>query len=136
MSLSKNSMRNLLLRRKGIGVKVITVTGESFYFFYEDFDDNKGITRAKKHFRFNEHLVFFTSKWAQQSAFAEYMDHYIKLLTIAENYPDDIAVQENFQNYKNFVIARLRQYTGFSTRKAAKQVLEQRISFNKFTGVI
>lgn len=136
MSLTKSSMRNLLLRRKGIGVKVITVTGESFFFFYEDFVDSKGITRAKKHFRFNEHLVFFTSKWAQQTAFAEYMDHYMKLLAIAENYPDDIAVQETFQNYKNFVIARLRQYTGFSTRKATKQVLEQRISFNKFTGVI
>lgn len=136
MSLTKSSMRNLLLRRKGIGVKVITVTGESFFFFYEDFDDSKGITRARKHFRFNEHLVFFTNKWAQQSAFAEYMDHYKKLLSIAENYPDDIAVQETFQNYKNFVIARLRQYTGFSTRKAAKQVLEQRISFNKFTEVI
>lgn len=58
MSLTKSSMRNLLLRRKGIGVKVITVTGESFFFFYEDFDDSKGITRARKHFRFNEHLVF------------------------------------------------------------------------------
>lgn len=136
MSLTKSSMRNLLLRRKGIGVKVITVTGESFFFFYEDFDDSKGITRAKKHFRFNEHLVFFTSKWAQQTAFAEYMDHYMKLLAIAENYPDDIAVQETFQNYKNFVIARLRQYTGFSAKKAEKQVLQQRISFNKFTGVI
>lgn len=136
MSLSKSSMRNLLLRRKGIGVKVITITGESFYFFYEDFDDNKGITRARKHFRFNEHLVFFTNKWAQQSAFAEYMDHYKKLLSIAENYPDDSAVQETFQTYRDFVISRLRQYTGFSTRKAAKQVLEQRISFNKFAGVI
>lgn len=136
MSLTKSSMRNLLLRRKGIGVKVITVTGESFFFFYEDFDDSKGITRARKHFRFNEHLVFFTNKWAQQTAFAEYMDHYMKLLAIAENYPDDIAVQETFQNYKNFVIARLRQYTGFSAKKAEKQVLQQRISFNKFTGVI
>ena len=64
------------------------------------------------------------------------MDHYKKLLSIAENYPDDSAVQETFQTYRDFVISRLRQYTGFSTRKAAKQVLEQRISFNKFTGVI
>ena len=117
MSLTKSSMRNLLLRRKGIGVKVITVTGESFFFFYEDFDESKGITRARKHFRFNEHLVFFTSKWAQQSAFAEYMDHYKKLLSIAENYPDDIVVQETFQNYKNFVIARLRQYTDVYKRQ-------------------
>lgn len=136
MSLSKSSMRNLLLRRKGIGVKVITITGENFYFFYEDFDDSKGITRAKKHFRFNEHLVFFTNKWAQQSAFAEYMDHYKKLLSISENYPEDVGVQETFLNYRDFVIARLRQYTGFSSKKAAKQVLEQHISFNKFSGVI
>ena len=39
-SLSKSSMRIYYFAERN-WVKVITVTGESFYFFYEDFDDNK-----------------------------------------------------------------------------------------------
>ena len=41
------------LNRKGIdgvGVKVTLCSGDTRYYFYEDFDESKGVDRAAKHF--------------------------------------------------------------------------------------
>ena len=34
----------------GVGVKVTLANGETRYYFYEDFEDSRGVDRAAKHF--------------------------------------------------------------------------------------
>lgn len=133
MCLTKSDMSDLLLKQNGCGVKVISTTGESSFFFYEDLDGTKGIDRAK-YVHQNAHVIFFTNKWAQQYAFAKYMDHYKQLRNVAQKYPHDKNIQQILENFQDFLVAKLKKYTGFSTQEAKRQILRQKISFNKFTG--
>lgn len=50
--MTKQEMRNKLNRKDitGVGVKVTTKNNNTIYYFYEDFEDNKGIDRASKQF--------------------------------------------------------------------------------------
>lgn len=57
MCLTKSDMSDLLLKQNGCGVKVISTTGESSFFFYEDLDGTKGIDRAK-YVHQNAHVIF------------------------------------------------------------------------------
>lgn len=52
MKMTKQEMQAKLNRKDiaGVGVKVTLWNGETRYYFYEDFDDSKGIDRAAKHF--------------------------------------------------------------------------------------
>ncbi len=137
--MTKKEMRTKLLRYDGIGVKVTTLTGCTNYFFYENYIDakgqpNDGISRAYKHFTHGEHLVFYSTKWAQQLEFKEYLILYHKLQKVVDEYPDNRTIQEHYEHYEDFIVKRLMKYTGFSERRAKRQILRNSISFNKFTG--
>lgn len=139
--MTKKEMRNALLRKPGIGVKVTTISNEVFFFFFEDVETHdgevhNGIDKARKHFRYGEHLVFYTCKWAQQNEFKDYLTHYYELCKIREDYPDNAFVQEKFEAYEESLVELLQMYTGFSERKARGQILKNSISFNKFTGKV
>lgn len=134
-------MVSKLLRQNGVGVRVVTITGYIDYFFYEDFIDEKGqlndgISRAYKHFSRGEHLVFYSNKWARQIQFKEYLEHYYALEKIADQYPNDVAIQKNYNQFHDFLVKTLVRYTGFSVRKAKRQILRNSISFNKFIGKV
>ena len=130
-------MISKLLRYNGIGVRVITITGFTDYLFYEDFTDeegnvNDGISRVYKHFSHGEQLVFYSNKWAKQIMFKQYLKHYYALEKIALLYPDDNDIQEKCDQFHEFLVKTLVRYTGFSDRKAKRQILLNAISYNKF----
>ena len=135
--MKKNEMISKLLRYNGIGVRVTTITGFTDYLFYEDFSDeegnvNDGISRAYKHFSHGEQLVFYSNKWAKQIMFKQYLKHYYALEKIALLYPDDNDIQEKCDQFHEFLVKTLVRYTGFSDRKAKRQILLNAISYNKF----
>lgn len=135
--MKKKEMISKLLRYNGIGVRVTTITGFTDYLFYEDFSDeegnvNDGISRAYKHFSHGEQLVFYSNKWAKQIMFKQYLKHYYALEKIALLYPDDNAIQEKCDQFHEFLVKTLVLYTGFSDKKAKRQILFNSISFNKF----
>lgn len=136
--MTKKEMQAKLLRYKGVGVKVITVTGFTSYFFYEDFENqdgtiNCGIDRAYKHFSHNEHLIFYSNKWAKQVEFKDYLIHYKKLQQLAEAYPENPIIHNQLVSFEEFITERLMKFAGFSQRTAKRQILRNSISFNKFT---
>lgn len=135
--MKKKEMISKLLRYNGIGVRVITITGFTDYLFYEDFTDeegnvNDGISRVYKHFSHGEQLVFYSNKWAKQIMFKQYLKHYYALEKIAILYPDDNDIQEKCDQFHEFLVKTLVRYTGFSDRKAKRQILLNAISYNKF----
>lgn len=135
--MKKSEMISKLLRHNGVGVRVTTITGFTDYLFYEDFSDeegnvNDGISRAYKHFSHGEQLVFYSNKWAKQIMFKQYLKHYYALEKIAMLYPDDNAIQEKCDQFHEFLVKTLVRYTGFSDRKAKRQILLNAISYNKF----
>lgn len=46
--MTKVEMMAKLKRHKGVGVEITTATGNTIYYFYEDFEDSNGIDRAMK----------------------------------------------------------------------------------------
>ena len=135
--MKKKEMISKLLRYNGIGVRVTTITGFTDYLFYEDFSDeegnvNDGISRAYKHFSHGEQLVFYSNKWAKQIMFKQYLKHYYALEKIALLYPDDNDIQEKCDQFHEFLVKTLVRYTGFSDRKAKRQIFLNAISYNKF----
>lgn len=135
--MKKKEMISKLLRYNGIGVRVTTITGFTDYLFYEDFTDEEGnvndsISRAYKHFSHGEQLVFYSNKWAKQIMFKQYLKHYYALEKIAMLYPDDNDIQEKCDQFHEFLVKTLVRYTGFSDRKAKRQILLNAISYNKF----
>lgn len=135
--MKKKEMISKLLRYNGIGVRVTTITGFTDYLFYEDFSDeegnvNDGISRAYKHFSHGEQLAFYSNKWAKQIMFKQYLKHYYALEKIALLHPDNNAIQEKCDQFHEFLVKTLVQYTGFSDKKAKRQILFNSISFNKF----
>lgn len=135
--MKKKEMISKLLRYNGIGVRVTTITGFTDYLFYEDFSDeegnvNDGLSRAYKHFSHGEQLVFCSNKWAKQIMFKQYLKHYYALEKIAILYPDDNDIQEKCDQFHEFLVKTLVRYTGFSDRKAKRQILLNAISYNKF----
>lgn len=135
--MKKKEMISKLLRYNGIGVRVTTITGFTDYLFYEDFTDeegnvNDGISRVYKHFSHGEQLVFYSNKWAKQIMFKQYLKHYYALEKTALLYPDDNDIQEKCDQFHEFLVKTLVRYTGFSDRKAKRQILLNAISYNKF----
>lgn len=50
--MTRQEMQSKLDRKdvSGVGVKVTLQNGETRYYFYEDFEDSRGVDRAAKHF--------------------------------------------------------------------------------------
>lgn len=64
--------------------------------------------------------------------FKQYLKHYYALEKIALLYPDDNDIQEKCDQFHEFLVKTLVRYTGFSDRKAKRQILLNAISYNKF----
>lgn len=41
---------------KGVGVRATYIDGSIHYYFYEDFEEDKGVNRASRHFHSNEKI--------------------------------------------------------------------------------
>ena len=131
--MTKNEMRDHLLLKTGVGVEVTTITNEVYYFFFEDYENDYGIERAKKHFRRGEQLNFYSNRWAQQSKFKAYIKQYKTLCAIERRAPEKMT-QNCRAMYRKFIIKRLMDWTGCSYRSANLQISLGLINYYRFTG--
>lgn len=136
--MKKEKMMSLLLRKEGLGVKVVPFTEKesvNAYYFYEDLEESKGIERIKEHLlsRKDLRVTIFTTKWAKQADFLQYFDYYVRVKQICDKYPDYALLEQRYQIYQEHLIAKLQKYTGFSFQKAREQILCCSVSLNKFT---
>lgn len=122
MVMTKNEMKTKLILNKGVGVEVTDSNG-TFYYFYEDFEGDDGISRAYKHFRNGEKLVFFSSRWAKQTQFKEYMEHFRGMEQGTEKQV----------NYLTFLADKLSQWSSLDKQTAAKQIIMNQVQYSAFT---
>lgn len=67
-------MKMCASKNSGIGVEV-----DGLIYFYEDFKDDDGISRAYRHFGTDSNITFYSMTWAHQRRIKELMDLYIAL---------------------------------------------------------
>ena len=131
--MTQREMRAMLLRTSGIGVKVTPVTGVPTFLFFEDLENDNGVERAKRRFCRGEKLSFYSTLWAQQSQFKEYMAHYKLLRKRTWEIPEDYVVEEA-KHYKEFLIKQLMNWTDCSYAFAKLQVSQKIIMYSNFKG--
>ena len=117
--MTKNEMKTKLCLYKGIGVEVTDKNGK-FYYFYEDFAGDAGMNRAYRHFNKGEKLVFYSSSWARQEQFKEYMEHYRKM---------EKGTEKQLE-YIRFLAGKLAQWSSLDMMAAAKQIILERVSYS------
>lgn len=143
--MNKNEMRTKLCLNDGVGVEVTDVNG-TFYYFYENFTNDDGISRAYKHFNHGEKLTFYSTTWAKQEQFKEYLELYSKMVSLAdeaekayEQEPENKEAEKLFDetykrqfNYMMFLCQRLIEWTGCNFNSAKKQINTNKISWSAF----
>lgn len=143
--MTKNEMRTKLCLHDGVGVEV-TDSMSTVYYFYENFANDDGISRAYKHFNHGEKLTFYSSTWAKQSQFKDYMILYNRMVEIAniadrelQEHPQSersekrfIAAHERQLNYLGFLCKRLSEWTKCSFDEAKKQIITNQIHYSNF----
>ena len=119
--MTQNEMRTKLLLNDGIGVEV-KYNENTFYYFYENFEGDDGITRAYKHFNHGEKLTFYSAHWAKQSQFKEYMNLFN---TMEPN-------TERYTKYVTFLVKQLTEWSTLDAQTAEKQIVTNQISYLSF----
>ena len=131
--MTQKEMRTMLLKKSGIGVKVTPITGITTFLFFENFESDNGMERAKRSFCHGEELTFYSTLWAQQSQFKEYMAHYQLLCKSTLETPVDYTIREA-KHYKKFLIKQLMRWTDCCYAFANLQVSQKIIIYSKFKG--
>lgn len=143
--MTKNEMKTKLCLNDGVGVEVTDENG-TFYYFYENFKDDDGISRAYKHFNNDESLIFYSSTWAKQTQFKEYLELYKKMVELAdeaekayEQAPESRESEKLFDetykrqfDYMMFICNKLVEWTGCDFNSAKKQVSTNQINWLSF----
>lgn len=143
--MTKNEMKTKLCLNDGVGVEVTDKNG-TFYYFYENFKDDDGISRAYRHFNHGEKLVFYSPTWAKQTQFKEYMELYKKMVVLAdeaekayEQAPENKEAEQLFDetykrqfDYMMFLCNKLIEWTGCNFDSAKKQINTNQISWLSF----
>lgn len=138
-------MKTKLCLNDGVGVEVTDEHG-TFYYFYENFKDDDGISRAYRHFNHGEKLVFYTPTWAKQVQFKQYMLLYKNLVENAdaaekayEMYPESKELESEFDktykrqfDYMMFLCKTLMDWTGCDFNSAKRQINTDQISWLSF----
>lgn len=143
--MTKDEMRTKLCLHDGVGVEV-TDSMSTVYHFYENFANDDGTSRAYKHFNHGEKLTFYSSTWAKQPQFKDYMNLYNRMLEIAniadkelQEHPQSERAQQRFKttyerqiNYLGFLCKTLIEWTKCSFDEAKKQIITNQIHYSKF----
>ena len=143
--MTKKEMRPKILLNKGVGVEVTDANG-TFFYFYEDFENDSAISRIYRHFNRGEKITFYSSTWAKQSQFKEYMELYssmCKLADIAEleyaKEPENTEKEKAFDkaykrefDYMMFLIKTLTEWTNCSFGDAKKQIITGQVHYSRF----
>lgn len=138
-------MKTKLCLNDGVGVEVKNENG-TFYYFYENFKNDDGMDRAYRHFNNGEKLTFYSSTWAKQTQFKEYMELYKNMVQIADtaekemlnDYTNaekeaafDAAYKREF-DYLMFLCEKLIEWTKCDFHDAKKQIITQQIKWLSF----
>ena len=138
-------MKTKLCLNDGVGVEVTDEHG-TFYYFYENFKNDDGISRAYRHFNHGEKLAFYSPTWAKQTQFKEYMELYKKMVALAdeaekayEQAPESKEAEQLFDetykrqfDYMMFLCNKLIEWTGCNFDSAKKQIITNQISWLSF----
>lgn len=133
--MTRKQMKTMLLWKKGIGVKVTTITGEKVYLFRQSDSPENAIEDVKRSFHHGEKLKFYSTEWAKKTMFHEYLEHYQHLHDLAWENMDDYSGFEKCHAYKRFLINTLMDWTGCNRVSAYLQVSSTLIVSN-FTGEV
>lgn len=143
--MTKNEMRTKLCLNDGVGVEVKDASG-TFFYFYENFKNSDGISRAYRHFNHGEKLTFYSASWAKQEQFKEYLELYNKIVSLAdeaekayEQDPENEEAEKLFDetykrqfDYMMFLCQKLIKWTGCNFDSAKKQINTNSISWSAF----
>ena len=143
--MTKDEMRTKLCLHDGVGVEV-TDSMSTVYYFYQNFANDDGISRAYKHFNHGEKLTFYSSTWAKQSQFKDYMILYNRMVEIAniadrelQEHPQSEKAEKRFTvaherqlKYLGFLCKKLIEWTKCSFDEAKKQIITNQIHYSNF----
>lgn len=108
--MTKNEMRTKLCLNDGVGVEVTDEHG-TFFYFYENFANDDGISRAYRHFNHGEKLSFYSSTWAKQEQFKVFFELYSKMVSLADEAEKSYEQEpENKEAEKLFNETHKRQF--------------------------
>lgn len=145
LDMTKKEMRTKLCLNDGVGVEVTDASG-TFFYFYENFENSDGISRAYRHFNHGEKLTFYSASWAKQEQFKEYLELYNKIVSLAdeaekayEQDPENEEAEKLFDetykrqfDYMMFLCQKLIKWTGCNFDSAKKQINTNNISWLAF----
>ena len=143
--MTKKEMQTKLCLHNGVGVEVTDQNG-TFYYFYENFEGDDGISRAYRHFNHGEKLCFYSTIWAKQTQFKEYMELYKKMVDLANEAekayaeaPESTEAEKSFDeaykrefDYMMFLCKKLIEWTDCNFHEAKKQVIVNSIRWSSF----
>lgn len=70
-NLDELMMKMCVSENSGVGVEV-----DGLIYFYEDFDNDDGISRSYRHFGTNKKMTFYSMTWTRQRRVKEFMNLY------------------------------------------------------------
>ena len=122
--MTKQEMRTKLTLNDGVGVEIEGTYG-SIYYFYEEFENAKEdcISRAYRQLGIENIKAFYSTTWAKQSQFKEYIELFHKMEPETERY----------NKHLEFLIKQLIKWSTLDEEKAKKQITSDQVSYLSFT---
>lgn len=100
----------------GVGVEV-----DGLLYFYEDFGNDDGVSRAYRHFGTSKKMVFYSMSWARQRRIKEFMNLY---KTMIENHETERA-----SNLAKVITKYIVKWSGCNEEKAMEQIKAMQVSY-------
>ena len=116
-NLDELMMKMCVSKTNGVGVEV-----DGLIYFYEDFDNDDGISRAYRHFGTEKPMTFYSMAWAHQKSIKEFMNLYRIMV-------DNHETERAYRLAK--VIAKyITEWSGCDEKNAMEQIEAMQISYS------
>lgn len=115
-NLDELMMKMCVCKNSGVGVEV-----DGLIYFYEDFQNDDGISRAYKHFGADKQMTFYSMAWARQRRIKEFMDLYKTLIENGE--------AERANRLATVIAKYIVKWSGCTEEKAIEQVQKMQVSY-------
>lgn len=115
-NLDELMMKMCASKNDGVGVEV-----DGRLYFYEDFKDDDGISRAYRQLGTDKSMVFYSMTWARQRRIKELMDLY---KAITEN-----GELERAKRLATVIAEYISKWSGCSNENAIKQIKNMQVHY-------
>lgn len=109
-------MKMCVSENSGVGVEV-----DGSIYFYEDFDNDDGISRAYRHFGTDKKMTFYSMAWAHQKRIKEFMDLYKVMVANNEG--------ERAEGLAKVIAKYIANWSGCTIEKALEQIKNMQVSY-------